>query len=220
MGIRRGLGLGGAVLISAMVAFAAYDAAHRREMAIQATQQEAAGLARSLAQQIGRSLQTADVVVRDAATDSLVSPVRDLPWLLHERLRDRAQAIPSARDIFVVGADGRLTASATRFPVQPILLANESYVVAHREQTASGLYISGAVRRADDNAWSIVLSRAVRGAKGELLGVAVAEIDLDYFREFYAAIALGPGRAVNLFGRDGQLLIHYPDANADRKSVV
>src|SRR5215475_138672 len=69
VGIRRGLWLGGAVLISAMVVFAAYDAAHRRELAMQATRHEVAGLARSLAQQMGRSLQTADVVVRDAATD-------------------------------------------------------------------------------------------------------------------------------------------------------
>src|SRR5262245_49492205 len=120
VGVRRGLWLGGAVLISAMLVFAAYDASLRREMAIQAARQEVAGLARSLAQQIGRSLQTADVVVREAATDSLVGPMRDLPWLLHERLRDRAQAIPSAHDIFVVGADGRFTASAARFPVQPI----------------------------------------------------------------------------------------------------
>ena len=213
VGIRRGLWAGGAVLISAMVVLAAYDAAHRREMAIQATQQEVAGLARSLAQQMGRALQTTDVVVRDAATDSLVGALRNLHWR-HERLRDRAQAIPSARDIFVVGADGRLTASATRFPVQPISLADEPYVVAHREQTASGLYISGVVRRPDDNGWSIVLSRAVRGPKGELLGVAAAELNLDYFHEFYAAIALGPGRSVNLFGRDGQLLVHYPDADA------
>jgi len=214
VGIRRGLWLGGAVLISAMVVFAAYDAAHRREMAIQATQQEVAGLARSLAQQIGRSLQTVDVVVRDAATDSLVGPLRDLHWLLHERLRDRAQAIPSAHDIFVVSADGHLTASAMRFPVQRRSLAAEPYIVAHRRDPASGLYISGPFRRSDDNGWSIVLSRAVRGPKSEFLGVAVAELDLDYFRQFYAAVALGPGRVVNLFGRDGQLLVHYPNAGA------
>src|SRR5262249_14570599 len=99
VGIRRGLGLGGAVLISAMVGLAAYDAAHRRELGIQAPRQEVASLARSLAQQVSGSLQTADAVVRAAAIDSLVGPLRDLHWLLHERLRDRAQAIPSARDI-------------------------------------------------------------------------------------------------------------------------
>ncbi|HXX11783.1 MAG TPA: ATP-binding protein [Burkholderiales bacterium] len=214
VGIRRGLWLGGAVLISAMVVFAAYDAAHRRELAIQATQQEVAGLARSLAQQMARSLQTADVIVRDAATDSLVASLRDLRWLLHERLRDRAQAIPYARDVFLVGADGQLTANATRFPVQPASLVGEPYVAAHREEAASGLYISGAFRRADSSGWSIVLSRAVRGSKGEFLGVAAAELDLGYFHRFYEAVALGPGRAVNLFGRDGQLLVHYPDAGA------
>src|SRR5215470_17376896 len=158
VGIRRGLWLGGAVLIGVMIVFAAYDAAHRRRLAIQATQHEVTGLARSLAQQIGRSLQTADAVVRDAATDSTLGPLRDLRWLLHERLRGRAQAIPSARDFFMVGADGRLTASATRFPVERVSLADEPYIAAHREEATSGLYISGALHHPDDNGWSIVLS--------------------------------------------------------------
>src|SRR5262249_36392015 len=100
------------------------------------------------------------------------------------------------------------------FPVQPISHAGEPYVASHRGEAASGLYISGALRRRDDNGWSLVLSRAVRGPKGEFLGVAVAELDLGYFRQFYAAVALGPGRAVNLLGRDGPLLVPYPDADA------
>jgi len=204
------------VLITAMVAFAAYDVAHRREVAIEATRQEVAGLARALAQQIAGLLRTVDVVVRDTATDALVGPTRDPPWQLRERLRERAHPIAPVEDLFVVGADGRLSASATRSPVQPRSLADQPYVAAHRLNAGAGLYVSEAFRRpGDHDGWTIALSRGARGPKGEFLGVAVAELDLEYFRQYYSAIALGPGRVVDLLGRDGQLLVHYPGARAD-----
>jgi PAS domain S-box-containing protein len=215
VGIQRGLWLGGALLITAMVAFAAFDVVHRRDVAIEATQQEVAGLTRALAQQIAGLLRTVDVVVRDTATDALVRSPRGLRWELHERLRDRAHPIPLIQDLFVVGSDGRLTASAAHFPAQTISLADQPYFIAHRLDIGSELYVSNPFRRQGDDRWTIALSHGVRGPKGEFLGVAVAELDLDYFQRFYAGIALGPGRVVNLFGRNAQLLAHYPGDSAN-----
>ncbi|HTS54545.1 MAG TPA: PAS domain S-box protein, partial [Burkholderiales bacterium] len=213
VGIQRGLWLGGALLITAMVAFAGYDVAHRRDLAIKTTQQEVSGLARALAQQIAGLLHTVDVVVRDTA-EVLVAPPGDLRRL-HERLRDRVHAIPAIQDLFVVGSDGRLTASSAQFPVQIASLADQPFITAHRSGTASGLYVSDAFRRRGDGMWTIVLSSGIRGPRGEFMGVVAAELDLDYFRRFYAGIAPGPGRVVNLFGRNGQLLAHYPGGGAD-----
>ena len=215
MSIHRGLWLGGALLITAMVASAAYDVAHRREIVIETTRQEGARLARALAQQIARLLYSVDAVVRDTATDALVSPLRDLHWVLHERLRDRIHSIQPIQDLLVVGSDGRLTASAAQFPVQATSLANQPYFIAQRLNPDAGLYISKPFHGHGDRRSTIALSHGIRGPKGEFLGVAVAELDVDYFRQFYAAIALGPGGVLDLFGRDGQLLAQYPGSSAD-----
>jgi PAS domain S-box-containing protein len=202
-------------LITAMAAFAAYDVAHRRDVVIEATQQEVAGLARALAQQIAGLLHTVDVVVADTAADALVASSGDLRWVLHERLRDRAHLIAPIQDLFVVGADGRVIVSSAHFPVPTTSLANRPYVIAHRLDAGSELYVSDALARKGDGSWTIAFSRGVRGPKGEFMGVVAAELDLDYFRRLYAGVALGPGRVVNLFGRNGQLLAHYPDGGAD-----
>jgi PAS domain S-box-containing protein len=213
--VERALWLGGALLISAMVAFAAYDVEHRRDVVVEATHNEGADLARTLAQDTAHLLGSVDIVVRDAAADGLIAPMRELRWGMHQRLQDRAHAIPAIKDLFVVGADGRRIAGAADFPAQAVSIANQPYIMAQSLDVKADLYVSDAFRRYGDDKWTIAFSHGIRGPKGEFLGAAVAEIDLDYFRELYAAIGLGTGRVINLFGRGGQLLACYPGSDAD-----
>jgi len=213
--IQGGLWLGGTVLIVAMVAFAAYDVAHRRELVVEATQREVAGLARTLARQIAEVLRTVDVVLSDTAIDGAAAASGDLRSSLRERLRNRAHPISLIHDLFVVGGDGRLVASSARVAVRTNSLVDQHYVIGLRRDAGSEANISDAFRRSDDSGWSIALSRAVRGPSQAPLGVTVAELDLNYFREFFAGIRLASGTVVDLLGRNGQLLAQYPGGNAD-----
>jgi len=213
--IQRGLWLGGAVLIAAMVVFAAYDVTHRRDLVIGATQQEVAGLARTLAQQTAGVLRAVDTVLRDTAADALVGPSGDPHSALGERLRERVHPIPALRDLFVVGSDGRVIAGVAAQPADRIAsLPDGAHVVEVQRDTAEP-HVSGPFRRTDDNGWSVALSRAIRGPKAEFSGAVVAELDLAYFRGFFAGISLGAGRTVDVLGRDGQLLAHYPGGDND-----
>src|SRR6267154_2358661 len=56
----------------------------------------------------------------------------------------------------------------------------------------------------------IALSRRINDANGRFQGVAVAWVNLDYFRRFYRTIDLGAGSEVVLFRPDGELLARYP----------
>jgi len=215
LSLQNSLWLGGALLVTAIVASAVYDVAHRRDIVIDRTREDAASLARVVAQQIAGLLHTVDVVVRDTGTDALVGPLHELRWTLHERLRERIHAIPQIRDLLVVGSDGSLTASASQFPVPVISVVDEPYFIAQRLNTERGLYVSEPFHRRADRTSTIAISHAIRDPKGRFLGVAVAELDFDYFRRFYATIALGPGWVLDLFGRDGQLLAQYPAGGAE-----
>ncbi|HTT36642.1 MAG TPA: ATP-binding protein [Burkholderiales bacterium] len=212
---QNSLWLGGALLVTAIVASAVYDVAHRREIVIDRTREDGASLARVVAQQIAGLLHTVDVIVRDTGTDALVSPLHELRWTLHERLRERIHAIPPIRDLLVVGTDGRLIASAAQFPVHAASVVNEPYFVAQRLNAVPGVYVSEPSHGRGDRMSTIAISHAIRGPRGEFLGVAVAQLDFDYFRRLYATIALGPEWVLDLFGGDGQLLAQYPDGRTE-----
>ncbi len=78
------------------------------------------------------------------------------------------------------------------------------------------MFISQAFRSEEAANWTIALSRRISDASGHFQGVAVAWVDLDYFRRFYQAIDLGEGSEVVLFRQDGGLLARYPLAGDER----
>jgi PAS domain S-box-containing protein len=214
--IQRGLWLVGVLLITAMVAFTAYDVARRRDVVVQTTQEEAARLSRALAQQISDLLHMVDVVVQDVASEAVTgTTLRHRHWGVNERLRHRVREIPPIQGVFVVGADGQLIASAADPSVRISSLADTPYLIAERSKPSPDVHVSEAFHRQGEDRWTIALSRGLLGPRGQLLGIAVAELDLDYFDRFYAAIGPGPGRRILLFSRRGQLLAHYPGGDTD-----
>jgi PAS domain S-box-containing protein len=212
--IQRGLWLVGVTLIAAMAAFTTYDVVRRREVVVETTQQEAASLSRALAQQVSGWLRTVDIVVQDVALEALRGPLRDRQ-AVHDHLRDRLHEIPTIQGLFVVGPGGQLIADAADSAAQAPSVADLPYLVAQRDHSSSDLHISDAFRRPRDDKWTIALSRGLLGPRRELLGTAVAELDLDYFERFYAAIGFGPGRGIRLFSRQGRLLAHYPGGDTE-----
>ena len=54
--------------------------------------------------------------------------------------------------------------------------------------------------------WNFYLSRRIKSKADELLGVAVAGIESDYFSNLFRMISLGEDSSVSLFRLDGALL--------------
>ena len=204
------LQIAGALVVIVMASVQLYDIIRRLDIVVETAQRNYASLSRTLAEQTRSAVQAVDVVVQDTSTVMQLTQLRADDPQMHERLRSRMQLIPQIRDLFVAGRDGSVLAAGTGTPPPREWVARQTFFLAQRQQTSAGLFISEAFHREANANWTIALSRRIDDAGGRFQGVAVAWVDLDYFRHFYQEIGLGEGSEVVLFRQDGGLLARYP----------
>ena len=209
---RLALGIAGALMVVVTASVQFYDILRRLEIVVETAEQSYASLSRTLAEQTRSAAQAVDVVVQDTATVMQLTGLRADDPQIHERLRSRMRLIPQIENLFVAGRDGSVLATGADALLPSGWIARQPFFLTHRQQTDSGLFISQAFRREGTANWTIALSRRINDTGGRFQGVAVAWVDLDYFRRFYQAIDLGEGSEVVLFRQGGGLLARYPSA--------
>ncbi|HKB83325.1 MAG TPA: ATP-binding protein [Burkholderiales bacterium] len=200
----------GALMVVVMATFQVYDILRRMDIVVETAGQNYASLARALAEQTRSAVQAIDVVLRDTATVMQLTQLRADDPQMHERMRSRMHLIPQIEDLFVTGADGDILTAGGDARMPKAWVASQPFFLVHRQNASAGLLISQAFLREGSTKRTIALSRRIDDARGRFLGVAVAWVELDYFRRFYEAIDLGPGSEVILFRLDGGTLVSYP----------
>ncbi len=209
---RLALGIAGALMVVVTASVQFYDILRRLEIVVETAEQSYASLSRTLAEQTRSATQAVDVVVQDTATVMQLTGLRADDPQIHEHLRSRMRLIPHIENLFVADRDGRVLATGADAVLLSGWIARQPFFLTHRQQTDSRLFISQAFRHEGTANWTIALSHRINDAGGCFLGVAVAWVDLDYFRRFYRAIDLGEGSEVVLFHQGGGLLARYPSA--------
>ena len=210
---RLALRIAGATMVIVMASVQIYDIVRRLELVVEMAERHYASLAQALSEQTRSAVQAVDVVVQDTATVMQLTRLRADDPQLHRRIRERMHLIPQIENLFVADADGKILAAGGEAAPARDWVASQPFFLEHRKNRSGGLFISKASPRESSGKRTIVLSRRIEDAGGRWLGVAVAWVDLDYFRRFYRAIELGEGSEVVLFRRDGGLLTRYPVAN-------
>src|SRR6185437_2425283 len=98
-------------------------------------------------------------------------------------------------------------------------VSDRSYFIAQRDRTVAGLFISEPVITRSDGRPGIILSRRLEDETGAFAGVVAAIVNLEDLAQFYAAVTLGSGGAVQLLRDNGQLLMRDPpDSSATEKN--
>ena len=207
------LRVAGALMVIVMASVQLYDILRRLDIVIETAEQSYASISRALAEQTRSAVQAVDVVLQDTATVMQLTRLRADDALVQQRMRERMHLIPLIENLFVTGVDGQVLATGGEASLPQDWIAQQPFFLAHRQNRSGGLFISEVFHREASGKWTIALSRRIEDAGGRFLGVAVAWMDLDYFRRFYQAINLGEGSEVVLFRRDGGLLARYPAAN-------
>jgi PAS domain S-box-containing protein len=209
---RLALRIAGTLMVVVTASVQLYDILRRLDIVVETAEQSYASLSRTLAEQTRSAAQAVDVVVQDTATVLQLTRLRADDPKIHDRLRSRMRLIPHIENLFVAGSDGSVLVSGADATPPREWIALQPFFLAHRQRTDPGLFISQAFRSEGAANWTIALSRRINDAGGRFQGVAVAWVDLDYFRRFYQAIDLGAGSEVVLFRQGGGLLVRYPSA--------
>ena len=204
----------GTLVVTVMASVQVYDILRRLDIVIETAQGSYASLSRTLAEHTRSTVQAIDTVVQDTATIMRLERLSAGGPEIHEHLRNRMKSTPQIENLFVAGAEGTVIATGTDASPPREWIALQPFFLAHRQQTAPGLFISQPFRAVGATKWTIALSRRIDDVKGRFQGVAVACLDLEYFRSFYEAIDLATGSEVVLF-RQGGVLARYPSAGGD-----
>jgi PAS domain S-box-containing protein len=201
--------IAGGLVVVVMASVQLYDILRRLDLVVETAEQNYASLSRSLAEQARSAVQAVDVVVHDTAAAMQLMQWRAGDPQARARLHRRMQLIPQIRDLFIAANDGTVLASGTGAALSANWVARQPFLLAHRQSPSIDAFVSEPFQREGTTEWTIALSRRIDDSAGRPVGVAVALVDLDYFRRLYEAVDSGEGSEIVLFRTDGGLLARH-----------
>jgi PAS domain S-box-containing protein len=201
-----------ALVILAIVCSSAYDAWRSYRYTLAAISRELGNMADALAEQTAWTLQAVDLLLVDTARwyrkDSEEVPAERVDAILE----NRAAGLPQVRQISIVDAQGLQRYGSRGSASSGHEVSDRSYFVAQKDGTVKGLYMSEPIVTRSEGRVAVVLSRRLDDDDGRFAGVITASVDLDDLKEYYRAIHLTTGSAIQLVQDDGTLLARNPAA--------
>jgi PAS domain S-box-containing protein len=208
----------GVLVVIAFAGSSAYDAWRAYNNALAATNREITNVATALAEQTAWTFQGIDLLLSDTARWYQNDSKKIAPERLDDALSNRSAGVRQIRLITITDAQGIQRHRSRGSSPAHLDVSDRSYFIAQRDSTVAGLFMSEPVITRSDGRLGIILSRRLEDEMGAFAGVVAAIVDLEDFAQFYAAVALGNGGAVQLLRDDGQLLMRDPpDAAALEK---
>jgi len=189
-----------------------------REDAAEEAVRDTGNMAKVLAAQTARTVQSIDLVLLDvqerllqlgvADDDSLrrAAGNRDFYNLLVERLA----RLPQITAISVLDGSGRMVVTTRKWPSPQADLSMREYYTAHRDSIDRTLAVSVPSRNDIDGVMTTQFSRRIEGPDGRFLGVVFAGTELDSFRSIYESLKPVAGQSIMLMRDDGTILLRHP----------
>src|SRR3984957_10612485 len=204
----------GVLVVIAFAGSSAYDAWRAYDNALAATNREITNVAAALAEQTAWTFQGIDLLLSDTARWYQTDSKKIAPERLNEILANRSAGVRQIRLITITDAQG-IQRHRSSGPSPPNLdVSTRSYFIAQRDGRAAALFMSEPVITRSDGRPGIILSRRLEDESGAFAGVVAAIVNLEDLAQFYAAVTLGNGSAVQLLRDDGQLLMRDPPDSA------
>jgi diguanylate cyclase (GGDEF)-like protein len=175
-------------------------------------------LAIVLSGQVERSIQSVDITLIDllehialasvASEDELSKLVNSdyYQHLLHERL----SRLPQVHGALIYGVNGNPLTMTYR-DGKAADIADRDYFRELKDGQRSGLAISLPVVNRVTGVTNLVFARRIVGRTGELIGVMLIPLAVDYFESIYAPIKAVGSVRMSLMRRDGTMVLRFPD---------
>ena len=214
--LQVGIAVLGVVVILGFAGSSAHDAWRSYQYSLASTDRELPNIAHALAEQTVWSLQSVDLLLLDTVrwyrSESQTIP----PGGLDSALAARAAAVPQVRQVTIMDAQGNQVHRSRGFSIPNHNAADRSYFVAQRDDPGAGLFMSELLTTRSEGRAAVILSRRLDDDQGRFAGVVTANVDLEDLEQFYRAVDVGAGRAIQLVREDGTLLVRH---GCDRTEV-
>ena len=208
--LRLGAIVLGVLVILAFAGSSAYDAWRAYQNSLVATNRELNNVAKALGEQTAWTWQGIDLLLRDTARWYETNGRQLEPARVSQVLANRAAGVRQVRFLTIVDRQGRQLYRSGGSTPQLFDVSDRSYFIAQRDGTARGLFMSEPLVTRSENRAGVELSRRLDDAAGDFAGVVTAIVDFDDLEQFYGAVNLGAGSAIQLLRDDGTLLVRNP----------
>ncbi len=207
----RSLQLLAAVAVTAVFAVTGEQLLRSRTHVIDSAAQQVSQLDMVFAEQTGRAVETVDLLLRNS-TDVTPDHARARPGELTDRLRSRIATVRQVSALAITDQAGTVVAASRPDLLGALPPAGMAELGKHRADTEPRLHLSGPFRD-PDNHWVALMTRRLQAPEGQFAGIAVAYLNLAYFRDFYEAVDLAENGSIQLYLRDGTVLARFPRAD-------
>jgi diguanylate cyclase (GGDEF)-like protein len=174
-------------------------------------------LARAMAQQADDTIQSADIVLGDMV-ERIETDGDDAASLqrLHAVLEARAAELPQLDGLFIYGGNGDWLVNSRLGVTARYNNADRDYFIHHRDHASRATFIGVPVESRSSGKWILTVSRRINHADGSFAGIALATIDIDYFKRFYQSLDIGRNGAVALIGNTGVMTLRRPSGGTGK----
>jgi PAS domain S-box-containing protein len=208
--LRLGVVVFGVLVILAFAASSAYDAWVSYRYARAATQREIDNTANALAEQTAWILRGVDLLLLDTARWYSSETYEMSPEQLDAALALRTAAVQQVRQLRIVDSQGNPLYQSHKFSAPVANVSDRSYFTAQRDGTAQGMFMSEPLVTRTEGRAGVTFSRRLDDANGHFAGIVSALVDIEDLNQFYRAVNVGMGSAVQLIRDDGTLLVRNP----------
>src|SRR6266702_6793551 len=188
------------------------------QLALTAVQCELRNVALVLAEQTDRAFQTVELL-----EDSLIERMQALGIAspedferrmsgheVHLMLKEKTSGWLHIGSITLINSEGRLFNFSRFWPIPDITVVDRDFFQALKSNAQLKSFMGQPVRNRATGTWTIHLVRKLAAPDGEFLGLVLGAMEMEYFEQFFATIALAKESSISLFRSDGMLLARHP----------
>jgi signal transduction histidine kinase/ActR/RegA family two-component response regulator len=208
--LRLGVVVFGVLVILAFAASSAYDAWGSYRYARAATEREIGNTANALAEQTAWILRAVDLLLLDTARWYGSETHGMSAEQLDTALAVRTAAVQQVRQLRIVDSRGNPLHQSHKFSAPSPNVSDRSYFTAQRDGAAQGMFMSEPLVTRTEGRAGVTFSRRLDDESGHFAGVVTALVDLEDLNQFYRAVNVGMGGAIQLIRDDGTLLVRNP----------
>lgn len=199
------------VVCMSLLATQLWMAWRARDVQLNETARESANLAQSVAQHAYDTIKEADTALVGLVERIEKDGVSDLELSrIHTLLAMRVKELPQLHGIFVYAKDGSWLVNSQEVLLANLNNADREYFKYHQKNAERGPHIGPPVRSKSTGDWIITVSRRINMPDGSFGGVALATIDMKYFKVFYDKFSIGERGAIFIATGEGILLLRRP----------
>ncbi|TFW18399.1 sensor domain-containing diguanylate cyclase [Duganella callida] len=199
------------VVCLSLVGVDVWRSLNARSEQLQEMERLAANVARAMAQQADDTIKAADTALADVVERIETDGQGATPLArLRKQMQWHVANLPQLVGLFVYDQDGRWIVNSRAVLDQTYNNSDREYFIYHRTHTDRGPHVGEPVISRSSGKWIIPVSRRIDRPDGSFGGVALATLDVEYFRRFYQGFDLGARGAVVLVSNGGVLMLRQP----------